>query len=36
MPEIPDKPLDDVNTKKNTKYLKKAIKSQSKDQHTTK
>jgi hypothetical protein len=36
MPEIPDKPLDDIDSKKNVKYLKKAIKSQSKDPHTTK
>ena len=32
MPDIPDKPYDDPDKKKNDKYLKKAVKSQQKDQ----
>jgi len=31
MPDIPDKPLDDKDTKKNKHYIKKAIKSQQKE-----
>jgi hypothetical protein len=31
MPEIPDKRLDDLDKKKNTKYIGKALKSQEKD-----
>ena len=30
MPDIPDKPLDDMDQKKNSKYIKKAIKNQQK------
>jgi len=33
MPELPDKPLDDLDTKKNKKYIKKAVKSQEKEKN---
>jgi hypothetical protein len=36
MPEIPDKPLDDLDAKKNKTYLKRAIKSQEKDGYQSK